>query len=387
MDILNELDLEENNPLIDPPKKEKKEVILSDEQKLIILKAWDEHIESPLSVPDFISLCWPNLPEEQIDARNVYGRLIKDFLTSKFGINIVTPPKTKKEVELTETQKEYIKNNYSSMRPFDMAKEVFQNASLSPVSIEAKSVYNYVKSIPSYLALKSDDDNAPEFDYRPPKQISHVLKRIRTYISTANNWDEKKLTPMQKKCCEALINYLHDFRFKRQIDSFDNQEDKITFECEFVKYTYNKNELEQEEISQYIVYCSLVVTEFNIKKQIEMLQSQMNAEYEEHQRVAKNTVDALTSARDELNNCIMKQKSLLEALTEKRSDKLSKELKDKESLLNLFNTWKNYESRQQLLKIRQRDKENLRKEIHEIEEMSELKQRVLGLSCEEIING
>lgn len=381
--------MEDINPLnlINEPKKpiQVGDIQLTQEQKDLILARWNDDKSNPPSKAELVKLVWPDATKEMLDGRSLHARAVSAVATG-YAPTVITQDTALnlKPSQLTPEQEEFILNNCKIMKPLQMTREIFSNPSLSPVSSEARLVTAFFRSINPAILF---GDDVPEPDYNPPTRVVHVVARIRKYVNSAKDWNESKLTPAQRKNCEALITYLHDLRFKRQIDSYEKTEDKIILESEFIKYTYNKPELEQEEISQYIVYCSLVVNEFNIKDLIEMLQTQMRVEYDNGGRADTRTIEALESARTELNNCITKQKQLLESLTEKRSDKISKELKDKESLLNLFNTWKQQETRQQLLKIRQKDKEVRRKELHEIEEMSELKQRVLGLSIDEILNG
>lgn len=358
------------------------DVILTEAQKLAILKRWEQ--EPPPSIPELTGLTFPDLDKSMCDGRFRWAKTVKEFLIDKGITPVTVKEQVKRTIELNDAQKEYITNNCPTMKPLEMAKELFNNRRLSPASAEARAVILFFRTIDPKIIY---GEEIPEPDYNPPKQVMHVLGRIRKYVSATKEWDQKKLSPAQKKSCETLINYLHDFRFKRQIDSYEKTEDKITFESEFIKYTYNKSDLEQEEISQYVALCSYVVTEFNIKQHIEMLQTMVEEEYAEHSRVNHALVQTLESARQDLNNVTLRQKQLYEALTEKRSEKLSKEMKDKESLLNLFNAWKNYESRQKLLKLRQKQKENIKKSIQEIENLDELKQRVLGLSIDEIIDG
>jgi hypothetical protein len=362
----------------------KDEIFLNDEQKLLLLNKWQEN-GIPPSISDLVKLTFPNIDVKYQDGRSNYGRAIKEFLITK-GLNAVTKTEysQKKPVELTDEQKEYISNNCSTMKPLEMSKELFNNPRLSPASGEARAVMNFFRTIDPKIVY---GDDIPENDYNPPRQLMHVLGRIRKYISSTEDWEIKKLSPQQKKCCASLIHYLHDHRFKRQIDSYERTEDKITFESEFIKYTYNKTDLEQEEISQYIALCSYVVSEFNIKQYIESLQTLIQREYEENEKISANLVDALESARQDLNNCTLRQGKLYESLTEKRSEKIGKELKDKASLLNLIGAWKQQESRQKIIELADKKKDKLRKDIHELENLDEMKIRLLGLSEDEIVNG
>lgn len=374
--IINELVQRE------PPKKD--EISLNDEQKLIILKCWQDESNIP-SISDLVKKVWPTIDIKYQDGRSNYGRCIKEFLVDK-GLNAITKTENthKKPIELTDAQKEYICNNCSTMKPLEMARELFLNPRLSPASIESRAVIAHFKTMDPKIVYGED---IPENDYNPPKQTMHVLGRIKKYVSSTDFWEQKKLTPQQKKACDSLIHYLHDNRFKRQIDSYNNTQDKITFESEFIKYTYNKPELEQEEISQYISLCSFVVMEFNIKSNIENLQSNIETACDNDDKVPMVLMELLQSARGDLDSCVKRQKTLYDSLTEKRSDKMGKEIKDKASLLNLVNAWKNDETRQAILIKAKEKKEKLREEIHKLETLDEMKYRLLGLDENEILNG
>ncbi len=63
------------------------------------------------------------------------------------------------------------------------------------------------------------------------------------------------------------------------------------------------------------------------------------------------------------------------------------EIKDKASLLNIINAWRNYETRQAILVKAKEKKQKLKEEIHKLETLDEMKYRLLGLSEDEILNG
>lgn len=365
--------------------KDKKKVELSDAQKLIILKIWDSRSTNPPSVMELLEAVFPDIEDKFKDTRSRYGRAIKEYLISKDLKQLPAPPSA--APILTDEMKEYILNNCATMGVMEMAREIWGNPRIGPNTIEVRLVKEFIKNEVPKEVLYDKGENLDDGQYTAPKQVSHVLKRIKNYVSVAETWELDKLSPIQKKCCIALSHYLHDLRFARQINSYEKQEDKKTFEAEFVKFTYDKPELTQEEISQFISLCSFVVMEFNIKSHIERLQSQIEAEYDENNKVSGNLIDALESARTDLNNCVIRQKDLYNNLTQKRSDKISKELKDKESLLNLINAWRQYDSRQRMLTLAKEKKDILRKEIHELENLDEIKMRILGMSVDEILNG
>jgi hypothetical protein len=71
----------------------------------------------------------------------------------------------------------------------------------------------------------------------------------------------------------------------------------------------------------------------------------------------------------------------------KRSERLSKQVKENASILNLVEMWKQEESRQKLLKIAELRKNSIKKEIERLGTMDELKARILGISEDDILNG
>jgi len=359
---------------------ESKILSLTNQQKLDILKRWNDESLSPPSIDELMRLAFPD--DKEFDARSKKGILVKSFLVEK-GLKVVAPP-SKSEFELEEHQKEYITNNCVNMKPIEMARILFNDLKITGGDGRLKAVNAFLRTIDPKILYGGE---VPEDDYSPPRTVSRIVSRIRKYVEIAKNWDSEKLTPTQKKCVEALGNYLASFRFKHQIDSYTEQKDKSLFESSFITYTYDKDDLTQENCDQYILLCSEIIMASNIQDTINMLQREQDRALNEDGKLNMGIVESVKTARQEYNSCIKRQKDLYNMLVQERSEKMSAEIKDKATLLNLFSAWKNYESRQQILKVRQKQKDNLRKEIHEIENMDEMKMRVLGLSIDEIIDG
>lgn len=362
-----------------PYRKEIKEkdikVILTKEQEDSILGRWQDKSKEPPSVIELLNICFPN---QNFDGRSKEALVVKTFLVNHGVTQQELIIKETKVIELNDSQKEYITNN-SNMKPVELARILFKNQNLHIASLEVKKVGEF------YSNLDEVKSRAIEFEYRPPTNPERVVGRIKKFIKECENWDSNKLTPSQKKQVNSLKNYLHAYRFKHQVDSYESIEDKTLFETSFIKYCYDKEDLTHEEIDQYILLCSEIVVLNKIDRRIEMLQLEQNRMMDEDGKMSMTLVDAIKVAGEERNTCVKRQESLYKGLTQQRSDKLDSEIKDKASLLNLFNAWRNAETRQQILKIRERDKENLRKELHEIDEMPELMAKILGLSIDQIV--
>lgn len=378
-----------DNPLLDAAEQisdNLPEPVLSDEQKALVLKRWTDKSLEPPSIPELIATAWPQLPNDKLDGRLKWGKVVRQYLSTQ-NIQALSAKELTKQsgnLELTQEQKDYIANNCATMSPLEMARVLFSNSMLSPSSNEAKIVTAAAKEIDPRILFANE---TPEFDYKAPNTILQALAKIRKYVSETEKWNKDALTSTQKKNCEMLIHYLHDHRFKRQMDSYESPEDKLTFESEFVKYTHNKSDLTQEEISQYISLCTFIVNEFNITSFLEMLKSQLKQERDDTGKITHTLVEAIESARGDLDACSKRQSALYNSLTEKRSEKVKGKLKDTASILNVIELWKQEESRKKMILIAKGQEEKLNDEINRLESMSDMICLIAGISREEVLHG
>lgn len=355
--------------------------ILTEEQKQKILDEWNSRPDSPPALLELIKLAFPN---EEIDGRSKKGRAVKEFLASRKikarGSHEYQP----KETDLTEEQKEYIKNNVYIMKPVEIAQAVFKNDKINNLNSETRAVSEYIKEL-SPRELYSDPNDIPSANYKPPKTFNVALGRINKYV--LNGINKEKITPKQKKDINNLIGYLHTYRFLHQINTYHTEEDRDLFESSFVRYTYDKGDLTQEEVDQYIVLSMEVVISANIQATIQVIQHQIDLEVETGGKIPMALIEANNTARTEYNQCVQRQTKLLDNLKEKRSDRIKKEGKASASILNLIEVWKDEETRQKMIKLAELRKNTLREEVDNLETMDEMKAKILGLSEEEVYDG
>ena len=372
----------QDTPTSRPTKEIKKEddIVLTELQKKIILDRWSDESKNPPSIQDLLKLAFPNL---NLDGRSKQAMLIKEVLPNPFESDKKLSVKTgqNKNIELNEEHKEYIRNNCSNMKPMEIARVLF-GTRLAPASLEARKVIEFYKTLNTSIITK---DEVVESLYTPPANIERVVTRIKKYIKETEDWDTKKLTPRQKKQSESLFGYLHSFRFKYQMDTYEDPSYKELFESSFIKYCYDKDDLTQENIDQYILLCSEIVNLSEIQKTISLLQSEQDRSLAEEGKMSMTVVEAIKTATQQRNECVKKQQDLYKSLTQERSDKLSEEIKDKASLLNLVNLWKNEETRKQMIAIANERKKKLGDEIDRLESMDDLRVRLVGISRNEIL--
>lgn len=359
-------------------------LILTEEHQLILLKEWNDRPHNPPSLAELVKLAFGR---DDLDGRSKEGKAVKQFLASRQ----IKPKKSheyeaKGLIDLTNDQKEYISNNCNTMTGIEMAKIIFKNESLTNLSQETRSVLEYMKVIPTNIKFNNtENEEAASGDYKPPRSEERMVAKINKYV--LDGIDKNKLTHKHKKEINSLIGYMNTHRFIHQTNIYDNEGDRELFESSFVRYTYDKGDLSQEEVDQYIVLCTEVVISSNIQQTINVLQNQIELSMQEDGKIPMALVEASSTARKEYNDCVNRQQKLNNDLKVKRSDKLSKQVKETASVINLVQMWKEEESRAKLLKMADMRKQTIEKEIDRLSTMDEVKCKILGISKDEILNG
>jgi hypothetical protein len=363
-------------------------LVLSPEQKFALVSIKDRFLAGDKVDISLMHLIQDVAGFKGRDGRSKEGRAVKAFL-SEIDLNAVPASEYQKvdKPELLEEHKEFIRNNKGTMKYVEMSRILFGNEKLTSLSAETRMVTEYCKS------LDGESFEAPEaeqgrYEYKAPKHPDRVLSRVNRFILDSGI-DKDKVTPRQKKDLEKLMGYLHTFRFCHQMSNYNNETERELFESSFVRYTYNKPDLTQEEVDQYIVLSGEVVIASNIQRRVGRLQNLLDetASDNEGRRISMSLVEAISTAQNEYNSCVNRQHKLLNDLKQKRSDRLSKQVHDNASILNLVETWKDDESRKELIKMAELRKKTIKDEINKLSTMDEVKARIFGISTEEAING
>ena len=359
------------------------EPTLNDEQQALIIKTWNDKKENPPSLQELTQIVFPEIPN--IDGRSVYGKAVKKFLASRdLKVKTKSEYTPKDRVEFTQEQKDFLTNNATMMTPVDLARSLFNNYTLSNLSIESRSVEEYLNTLPKQIrAVQTEEEQ--QGDYKPPKNQERAMVRVNKYV--LDGIDKDKITAKQKKELNSLISYLHTYRFLHQIGTYLDSVDRDLFESSFIRYTYDKSDLTQEEVDQYIVLATEVVISSNIQETIQTLQEQINMEMDSGQKIPMTLVEAVTSARTEYNQCVGRQQKLLNDLKVKRSERMQKQVKDNASILNLVQMWKDEETRNEMLKMAEMRREVLKGEIGRLSSMDDVKARIFGLTEEDVLDG
>ena len=359
------------------------EPALNEDQKALIINTWNEKKENPPSLQELTQLVFPEIPN--IDGRSLYGKAVKKFLASRdLKVKTKSEYTPKDRTEFTQEQKDFLTNNANLMTPVDLARSLFNNYTLSNLSIESRSVDEYLNTLPKQVrAVQTEEEQQGE--YKPPKNQERAMVRVNKYV--LDGIDKDKISAKQKKELNSLISYLHTYRFLHQIGTYVDSVDRDLFESSFIRYAYDKSDLTQEEVDQYIILATEVVISSNIQHTIQTLQEQINMEMDSGQKIPMVLVEAVTSARTEYNQCVGRQQKLLNDLKVKRSERMQKQVKENASILNLVLMWKDEETRNEMLKRADMRREVLKGEIGRLSSMDDVKARIFGLTEEEVLDG
>jgi len=361
------------------------DIQLNDDQKKVILDSWNQGVSD---LKDLTTSVFGG----EFDGRSKQGRAVKRYLGS---LNLKPKPaqvyKQKDRPDLTEDQKQFIQNNVGKMTAIEVARVLFSNDKLRNVSPESKAVIEYYESqgLDPYSADGATLEEAEEVsEWRAPISFDRTLTRVNKFV--IDGPQKENLKPEDKRRIHALMTYLQNYRFGHQANSFREESERLLFESTFVRYAFDKPDLTQEEVDQYMLLATESVMGSRIQRRVERLQRLLDEQADqtdEGARVSMALVEAIGKAQGEYNACVKRQQDLVNSLKQKRSDRLNKQIKETASVISLVDMWKEEESRLKLLKIAELQKKAVEDEVERLWNMEEVRSKIIGLSKEEALNG
>lgn len=334
------------------------------------------------------------------DGRTKLGHVIREFLASK-GFK----PKTTKfvklgDLELTIEQKEFIKNNCEKMKPLEAARVLFKNEKLAPLTREFRAVSQLYKEIGSLgsnaVLYQHKEDEYASDDYGPPQSLYRLIARVNLYVQNPHdqnkplfNIDDAKNLPTQDdKNLRALLRYMSVSRFAYQVNQYDRAIDREIFESTFIRYTFDKSDLLQEEVDRYISLCSEIVTTSQIDRNIQRIETYINESIDgtdEQRHVSMAMINDINGLRERLDKSKDMQKKLYAELTGSRVKRMDSKLNANASMLNLVEAWQSEKTRIEMIEIAKLQKLAEEGDIGKLQNMDDIVATVMGLSKEEVM--
>lgn len=351
---------------------------LTEEQKQLALKTFAEK-------PDLIHITRVVFADKNIDGRDKRGRAVKDFLLSQGKEYQTTKSVSKKAVDLTEAQKQFLMSDQisSDMNMIQIARLTFGDPSIKPLSAQHVVIQEFIQKFRTDI-LDRNDIVASE-NWSPPKSLSTVILRINKWVKTNYPSDETKLPSKIKRHAEKLMTYLSSYKIENTINCFLRRSDRDLFESEFVRYTWDKPDLTNEELNLYMMVCSNHVRAKHIQKRLDKFNEMLLGQEGADVSVSMAAGNYLKGMSEELNACESRIDKMLSKLNGDRAKRLEKQLGANFSFLALVEAFQDKEERDKIVKMADMHNKLISNEWDRLETMDEMKARIMGISLREML--
>lgn len=341
---------------------------LSTQQQDLIKQRLDEGIS-------LVSISREVFDDENLAARSDKYNIVRNFCEK---LKRKVP-----RVDLTPDAQRYIRKNASLLRPIDLAKAIFNDPSLSPLSREVKTVEKFMKILGLGFSMREEEVK----DYTPPKKDSQLVQKINNADPSAN-FREESLTAIQIKQLQNLKSFLSNSRFLSLMNSIADENERALFESEFIASSYAKLDMNSEDLQTCVSLAYHYILEKRIQNHLIILDEEiMNAVQDEDSTLKMTLTEAYGKKSTELDQCVKRIQSLQKALSSNRSERLKAQIEANKSILSLVEAWREEESRKKMILIAMATEKLVEEEMDRLEDEDSLIASIYGISKEEISNG
>jgi len=335
-----------------------------------------------IQIPDIDQLTRTIFNNEELDGRNKEGKAVAAYMLEK-GYNYKTRVHKKvKKINLTEDQKElireYSKDDLSSLQ---IAQIIFQDREVKNLSIEQRTVAEFLKT--NSKNFIRPDDNEEKHEYKPPSSTNVIIKKINDVAHVELKEDINSLKKNVKDGVLALKKYLNSPRFVQLMNTYNCQDAEL-FEAEFIRASWDKSDLTADEVNLYINVCVDYVNLKTIQKNMEKL-NRMFDDCEDQTEMSVKLAEILKAKSAEYHQCEQRQESLIKKLNGDRSVRMKNKQDGLASVLNLVQSFQEYEERQRMIDIAEKQKLLVSEEADRLENMDSWKARILGLGKDDVL--
>ena len=337
--------------------------------------------ENALKIPDLIDLTKQCFKDDSLDGRSKEGRAVRKFLVEN-SIDFKTTARAPVEViEFTKEQKDFIiQQAEEGLSSLEIARIVFPSRSVRPLSNEQRAVLLQIREVNPDI-LPSQDSGALN-SYIAPKSPSRIIKKIND--ATGLKLDESKLNRQKQICVEKLGINFSNSRFLKIVNNYLNQEDRVLFEHEFTRLTWDKPDLTADEINLYLNVCKEVINLEVISAHLNKLNSMFD-DADEQQEMSVRLAEIIKAKSGEYHQCETRIENLTKKLQGDRSERMKKMNKENASFLSIVQLFQEEQERETMVRIAEMQKEAVKQEAERLEGMAEWKARVLGIGQQDVI--
>ena len=337
--------------------------------------------ENASRIPNLIDLTKQCFDDDSLDGRSKEGRAVRKFLVEN-SIDFKTTGRPPAEViDFTREQREFIiQQAETGLSSLEIARIVFSDRRVMPLSSEQRAVLAEIRAVNPDI-LPSQDSGALS-SYISPKSPSRIIKKIND--ATGLGLDEPKLNRQKQVCVEKLGVNLSNSRFLKIINNYLNEDDRVLFEHEFIRLTWDKPDLTADEINLYLNVCKEVINLEVISAHLNKLNNMFD-EADEQAEMSIRLAEIIKAKSSEYHQCETRIENLTKKLQGDRGERMKKMQKENASFLSIVQLFQEEEERKTMIKIAEMQKEAVKKEAERLEGMSEWKARVLGIGQQDVL--
>lgn len=361
----------------------KNPIVYTPEDKAKIIDFWNKFTKENKGVPpDLVSIVKHYSDGNEVDPRSKIGRLVREVL-SHAKIKAKTMQHVHvEEYILSDSDKEFIKNNIADNRIIDLARTLHSDKKIEPLGREVRTITKYLKEIGEYV-VKKDEGTITEGEYFPPKTFHEILKKVNFYLH--EELSTQNITAYEKKCLESTIQFMHSPRFGTEINNYKTIEKRITFESEFIRAVYSKPDINPEEIGLILNYCADVIEVSDSKKQAESLKQLLDQVTDDREgKIAMSLVEAIQTINTHISEVLKRQERIYALLNKSRAKRDEEKSNKTANLAQLFEWFRDEENRKKAVKQAELIRENRKTEVKREENLSDTILLCLGMSAESI---
>jgi len=337
--------------------------------------------ENAIRIPDLIDLTRQCFSRNDLDGRSREGRAVRRFLAEN-SIEYKTTSRVPAEaIEFTPEQIEFILDQAESgLSSLHIARIVFPDRQVRPLSAEQRAVLTEIRKVNPDI-LPSQDSGALN-SYIPPKATSRIIKKIND--ATGLGLEESKLNRQKQICVAKLMVNLSNSRFLKIINNYLGEEDRVLFEHEFTRLTWDKPDLTADEINLYLNVCKEVINLEVVSAHLNKLNDMFDVA-DEQAEMSMRLAEIIKAKSSEYHQCETRIENLTKKLQGDRGERMKKSQRENASFLSIVQLFQEEEERKTMVRIAEMQKKAVKEETERLEGMAEWKARVLGIGQEDVL--
>jgi hypothetical protein len=337
--------------------------------------------ENANKIKNLIDLTKQCFEDDTLDGRSKQGRAVRKYLVENCIDYKTTGRELVEAIELTQQQKDFIlEQAEQGLSSLEIAKIIFADKQVKPLSNEQRTVLSYIREINPDI-MPSQDSGALN-SYIAPKSPSRIIKKIND--ATGLGLDDSKINRQKQICIEKLGINLSNSRFLKIINNYLNESDRVLFEHEFIRLTWDKPDLTADEINLYLNACKEVINLEVISSHLNKLNDMFDIA-DDQTEMSVRLAEIIKAKSQEYHQCETRIENLTKKLQGDRAERMKKSQKENASFLSIVQLFQEEEERKNMIRIAEMQKIAVKEECERLEGMAEWKARILGIGPEDVI--